>query len=355
MMAMAEPIAAVRRLLQAMPKAELHLHLDGCLRPVTALELAAERGVTAPTTYLGMFDALVAPAQPDSQADLLRAFELPLSLMQDAEALGRVTTDLVEDKAADRVRYLEIKWAPALHLERGLTLDGAIDAVAGAAREAARRCGVVVTLTSVILRGADPASNVEVAHATVRRRDDIVTGFDLAGLEAEFPDPLEHSAAFDVARAGGLGITVHCGELRDDGALVERALALRPTRIAHGASVATNPALVADLIARGVSLDLCPTSNVQACTVDSLATHPAAELHRRGLGISLSTDDITISDVTLSEELLACHTQLGMTPAELWACNLHALDVAFVDDVTRAALRADFTAWAAAIPELARR
>jgi adenosine deaminase len=119
--------------------------------------------------------------------------------------------------------------------------------------------------------------------------------------------------------------------------------------------VATNPALIADLIARGVSLDLCPTSNVQACTVDSLATHPAAELHRRGLGITLSTDDITISDVTLSEELLACHTHMGMTPSELWACNLHALAVAFVDDVTRASLRADFTAWAAPIPELASR
>ena len=113
-----EPTSAVRRLVQAMPKAELHLHLDGCLRPQTALDLAAQFGVEAPTTWDGMFDALVAAAHPGSQAELLRSFELPLQLMQHREALARITTDLVEDKAADNVRYMELKWAPAVHLKR---------------------------------------------------------------------------------------------------------------------------------------------------------------------------------------------------------------------------------------------
>jgi len=351
-MTTSEPTSAVRRLVQAMPKAELHLHLDGCLRPATAIELAAQYGIPAPRTWHTMFDALVAPAHPGSQAELLKSFELPLRLMQHADALTRITTDLVEDKAADRVRYMEIKWAPAFHLEAGLTLDEVIDTVAHAAAAAAHRLGVVVRLTVVALRSADPAVNVAVAQAAVAHRAQGVTGFDLAGFEAAHPDPTIHAQAFDVARAGGLGITVHTGELLDDGALVWRALQVHPDRIAHGASAAADPALVAELTARGVTLDLCPTSNVQAGTVATFADHPLVTLLRQGVPVTINTDDTTISDITLSEEWLSCIGLLGLTLPELWRCNLHALAAAFVDEPTRAELLADFRAWGGAIPEL---
>lgn len=349
---MSHSASAAFRFLQAMPKAELHLHLDGCLRPVTALELASTRGIAAPTSYQGMFDVLVAAAHPGSQAELLKSFELPISLMQDVEALQRITTELVEDKAADRVRYMEIKWAPALHVQRGLTLDEVIDAVAAAAHAAAGRSNVVVTLTAVALRSDDPELNVRVADAAVRHRHRGVTGFDLAGFEEAFPDPLLHFAAFDVARAGGLGITVHAGELLDNGSLVRRALELQPRRIAHGASAIGDPAVIEELIARGVTLDLCPTSNVQAGTVASIAEHPLAALLRRGVGVTINTDDTTISNITLSEEMASCHDELGLTLGEIWACTLHALGVAFVDEETRGELLESFRAWASGIPEL---
>ncbi|MGB8862019.1 MAG: hypothetical protein WCC60_22375, partial [Ilumatobacteraceae bacterium] len=154
--------SAVRRLVQAMPKAELHLHLDGCLRPQTAIELAARYDIEAPRSWTEMFDRLVAPAHPGSQAELLKSFELPLRLMQHRDALTRITTELVEDKAADRVRYMEIKWAPAFHCEARLTLDDVISTVAAAAAAAADRWGVVVRLTVVALRSAEPSQNVEV-------------------------------------------------------------------------------------------------------------------------------------------------------------------------------------------------
>ena len=348
-----QPVSsAVRRLLQAMPKAELHLHLDGCLRPQTAIELAAQYGIDAPRTWSGMFDRLVAPAHPGSQAELLRSFELPLQLMQRRDALVRITTELVEDKAADRVRYMEIKWAPAFHLEGGLSLDEVITTVASAAAAAAARCGVVVRLTVVAVRASDPQVNVGVARAAVAHRAQGVTGFDLAGFEEAHPDPTLHAAAFEVARAGGLGITVHTGELLDDGALVWRALELRPDRIAHGASAAADPALIDELVARGITLDLCPTSNVQAGTVATFADHPLVTLMRRGVPVTINTDDTTISDITLSEEWVSCIEQLGLTLPELWRCNLHALAAAFVDEPTRSELRAQFDGWAAPIPEL---
>ena len=344
--------SSVRRLVQAMPKAELHLHLDGCLRPQTALDLAARFGVDAPGTWDGMFGALVAPARPGSQAELLKSFALPLQLMQFPEALTRITTDLLEDKAADNVRYLELKWAPAVHMQAGLSLDDVIETVAAAAWTAAERLDVVVRLTVVAMRSADPAANVQVARAAVRHRSVGVTGFDLAGFEAAHPDPTIHAESFEIASTGGLGLTVHAGELLDDGALVWRALELHPDRIAHGACAANDPALMAELIAREVTLDLCPSSNVQAGTVASFADHPLAALIRHGVPVTINTDYTTISDVTLSEEWLSCISELGLTVPELWACNLHALEVAFMDEPARASLRAQFQEWARRIPEL---
>ena len=344
--------SSVRRLVQAMPKAEVHLHLDGGLRPQTALDLAAQFGVEAPRTWDGMFEALVAPAHPGSQDELLKSFALPLQLMQFPDALTRITTDLVEDKAADNVRYMELKWAPAVHLEVGLTLDDVIETVAAAASTAAQRLGVVVRLTVVAMRSADPALNVSVAEAAVRHRGVGVTGFDLAGYEAAHPDPTIHAEAFEVARDGGLGLTVHTGELLDAAPLVWRALELQPNRIAHGACAANDPALVQELIARGVTLDLCPTSNVQAGTVPTFADHPLVSLLRAGVPVTINTDDTTISDITLSEEWLSCIRELGLTLPELWLCNLHALDVAFVDDQSRSVLREEFVTWARRIPEL---
>ena len=345
--------SAVRRLVQSMPKAELHLHLDGCLRPVTALELAERHGIEAPRTYTGMFDALVAPAHPGSQAELLRSFDLPLRLMQFPDALSRITADLIEDKAADRVRYMEIKWAPAFHRDGGLTIDEVIEIVASSAIDAAARCGVEVRLCPVAIRAHDRDTNLAVAAAAVAHRHRGVTGFDLAGYEAADPDPTVHAEAFGVARAGGLGTTVHTGELLDDGALVRRALELQPDRISHGASAIGSPDVVAMLIDRGVTLDLCPTSNVQAGTVPTLADHPLPPLLRMGVPVTVNTDDTTISDITLSEEWLSCVEVLGLTLPELWRCNLHALRVAFVDEPTRARLLDEFVAWAARVPELA--
>src|SRR6185503_7789083 len=270
---------AVERLLEAMPKAELHLHLDGSLRIGTALALARTRGVDAPTTWRGMFDVLVAPMPCRDQAQLLQAFDLPIALLQDAEALERITSELVETKAAENVRYVEIKWGPLLHVAKGLSLADGIAAVVAGARDSGRRTGTVVRLICTALRSHDPTGNVTLAETAARFVDDGLTGFDLAGPEAAFPDPLSHGAAFVAARAGGLRITVHAGEW-GGAAQVRRALDVSPERIAHGPGAIDDPALCEDLIARGVTLDLCPTSNWLAGIVPSLAAHPLARLHR---------------------------------------------------------------------------
>jgi len=343
---------SLRELLAAMPKAELHLHLDGSLRVETAMELARARGVDAPRDVEGMRAELVAPMPCHDQAELLRAFDLPIKLLQDAEALERVTAELVETKAAENVRYVEIRWGPLLHLARGLSLADGIAAVARGARDAAARTGTEVRLICTALRSHDPAANVELAETAASFIDDGLTGWDLAGPEEAYPDPQLHAVAFAAARAGGLRITLHAGEW--GGAdQVRRALAMGPERIAHGPVAIDDPELCRELIARGVTLDLCPTSNWQAGIVPSIAAHPLARLHRLGVPVTLSTDDTTVSDLTLTDEYERALDLIGLTPAELWAIDRHALDVAFADPVTLNRLRAEFEAWAQPHPELA--
>ena len=334
-----------------MPKAELHLHLDGSLRIDTALELARTRRIDAPRTFATMYDALVAPERTASQAELLQRFDLPIALLQDADALERATAELVEAKAADGVRYVEIRWGPALHTERGLGLADGIAAVCRGAAQAAMRTGVVARLICTALRSHDPARNLELAETAARFQGQGLVGWDLAGQEERYPDPLRFERAFDAARAGGLRVTIHAGEW-GGAAQVRRALALRPERIAHGPLAIDDPALMAELIDRGVTLDLCPTSNVQAGIVPSLEAHPLARLARAGVSVTLSTDDRVTSDIDLSEEYVRAVERIGLSLPELWAIDLRALDVAFGERSVVAPLRAEFAAWAALVPEL---
>jgi adenosine deaminase len=341
----------VGRLIERMPKTELHLHLDGSLRVDTALEIARVRDIDAPRTWEAMSRAIVGPPRGPDQAALLRAFDLPIALLQDAGSLERVAAELVEDKAADNVRYLEIRWGPLLHVANGLPLVEGIEAVLAGAERAAAATGATVRLICTALRSHPPDQNVALAGTAARFIDRGLTGWDLAGPEQRYPDPRAASRAFDAARAGGLRITVHAGEW-GGAAQVRRAVELRPERIAHGPGAADDVDLMAELRDRRICLDLCPTSNAQATIVPSVAAHPLARLHRAGVPVTLSTDDSTVSDLTLSEEYRNAVERIGLTLPELWAIDRRSLDVAFAEEAALAPIRATFDAWAAAVPEL---
>jgi len=342
----------LRALVGAMPKAELHLHLDGSLRVDTALDIARTRGVDAPRTFAGMRGVLVGPEQSEDQAALLLAFDLPIALMQDAEAIERISGDLVTDKAADRVRYAEVRWAPLLHTERGLTGRQVVEATWRGAREAAAGRDIEVRLIATLMRSHAPERNLAfVRDLADHGIPDGLVAVDLAGQEAAFPDYERHRAAIELAREVGLHVTVHAGEW-GGAAQVRRALVLRPERIAHGPLAIEDPELVAELIARGTWLDLCPTSNVQASIVPTVEAHPLRRLLHAGVRVTLNTDDLTVSDITLSEEYARAVERIGVTLPELWAMDLAALEAAFCDDATRARLDASFRAWGDAVPEV---
>ena len=345
----------LRALTRAMPKAELHLHLDGSLRVATALDVAHSRHIEAPQTFAGMRAVLVAPDKCEDQADLLRAFDLPILLMQDADAIERIAEDMVVDKAADNVRYMEIRWAPLLHTRRGLTGRQVVEAVWRGAYGAAKQHDVHVRLIATLMRSHAPQANVDFVLDMVQEGiPDGLVGIDLAGPEARFPDPETHRGAIDMARDLGLHVTLHAGEW-GGAAQVKRSLSVEPERIAHGALAIDDPELVADLIAREVWLDLCLTSNYQANIVSTMESHPFRRLMHAGVRVTLNTDDLTVSDVSLSEEYARAVEHLGVTLPELWAVNTAAIEAAFCGEPTKEDLRETFLAWASGIPELIHR
>jgi adenosine deaminase len=351
-MANLEP-RTLRALLHAMPKAELHLHLDGSLRVDTALEIARTRGVDAPSTFAGMRGVLVGPEQSVDQSALLAAFDLPIALMQDEEALEWIAADLVDDKAADNVRYAEIRWAPLLHEDEGLTGREVVEAVWRGASRAAEGRNIEVRLIATLMRSHEPERNLAfISDVAAYGIPDGLVAVDLAGQEARFPDPELHREAIELARGIGLHVTLHAGEW-GGAAQVRRALELVPERIAHGPLAIDDPTVVAELIESGTWLDLCPTSNVQASIVPSLEAHPLRRLLHAGVPVTLNTDDLTVSDVTLTEEYARAVERIGLTLPELWAMDLAALDAAFCEPAVAERLREEFLAWGAGIPELA--
>ena len=328
--------------IRQLPKAELHQHLDGSVRPTTAVELAADIGMAL--TLEEASRRMVGPERCADQAELLTFFDLPIALLQTAPALERVAAELVEDLAADGIRYAEVRWAPRLHLERGLSVAAVIEAVAtGVARASTHANAPLVTLIVTAMRSHPPAANAALAR-TAGGIGSPVVGFDLAGPEAAWPAP-PHAVAFVAAREAGLALTAHAGEV-SGAQRVREVLDFGVRRVAHGVTAIEDPALLDALRARDITLDLCPTSNVQAGIVPSLAEHPLAALHRAGVSVTVSTDDRTVTGITLSEELARSAYALDLSTSELSSIALNGFERAFASRSAITPLIAEATdAW----------
>ena len=332
--------------LRSLPKAELHQHLDGSVRPTTAVQLADAMGRT-----IGLDEArlrMVGPEHCESQAELLAFFDLPISLLQTADALQRVTAELVEDLMHDGVRYAEIRWAPRLHLGGGLSVQSVLEAVAAGIEQAASVHGPSVPMVGLIvtaMRSHPPAANVGLARSAAAFGPPIL-GFDLAGPEQAWPAP-PHAAAFIAARDGGLALTAHAGEV-PGAQRVREVLEFGVRRVAHGLTAVDDETLISLLRARDITLDLCPTSNVQAGVVPDLSSHPIGALHRAGVSVTMSTDDRTVTGISLSEEMARTAAAVGLTDEELAAIALNAFDRAFAPRTELAPIRAAAArAWSA--------
>jgi len=326
---------------QAIPKAELHLHLDGSVRPATVLELAKQSGVPLPTEDLNKLrDFLEANDNTASLVEYISYFELPIAVLQTVPALERATYELCEDLAKDNVRYAEIRYGPWLHVQHGLSLTDVIRAVLTGWSEGRKAFGLEGGIIATALRDMPPAHNLSLAQVAGRFVSEGVIGFDLAGDEAGHP-PILHQDAFRVARSLGLKITIHAGEAAGPES-VRQAIAMGAARLGHGVRAQEDAEVMAMIKEDGIQLDMAPTSNAQTKAVRRLQDHPLRRFYEQGIKVTISTDSRTVSDITLASEYQKAIRVIGCSPAQVWEMNLQALDGGFGDKATRARLRQEF-------------
>jgi adenosine deaminase len=273
------------------------------VRRSTAEELSGKTGLR-----------MVAPDDCPSQAEYIKYFDDAIAVMQTEDALERIAFELCVDSAAENIDYLEVRWAPRLHLRGGLDVERVIRSVL-----AGLDSGPIVAVAIVCaMRQHTPDENVALAREAGRFAGRGVVGFDLAGDEMRHPAAPQRPA-FEAARAAGLHLTCHAGEAGEP-ASVEEALDLGVERIAHGVIGARDPQIVERVRREGVVLDMCPTANWKCKAVPALADHPLPRLVRAGVRCTISTDSRTVAATTLSREL-ELMSEIGMTDAELKRCN----------------------------------
>lgn len=326
-----------RELLRRLPKAELHVHLDGSLRPETLIDLSLAAGSDLPSRDPETLRRYMRVDDARNLEDYLKRFDITVAVLQTPGALERVAWEMTEDAAHDGVRYLEVRYCPELSRRGGLTLHEVIEALLRGFARGERDFGVRTGVINCSLRHYEPAVSVEIAKASVVFRGRGVVGFDLAGGEAGRP-PGVHREAFDIAFRAGLGITVHAGEAWGAASIREAVEVCHAQRIGHGTRLFERPALQDELRRRGVLLEINLTSNLQTRVVARVSEHPIRGYFDAGIRTTLCTDNWLISGVSLSGEYdLACR-ELGFTRPEVNRLILNGFEAAFLPPAERAAM-----------------
>ena len=328
-----------RELLRLLPKAELHCHLDGSLRPETMVDLGRELGKSMPAPDASSLREYMRVDDARHLEDYLERFAITLSVMQTESSLERIAFELAEDAAADGVRYLEVRYAPVLNTREGLTLEQALEAPLRGLARAERVHGVVGRVIVCALRQLPLSVSQELAELAVAYRHHGVVGFDLAGGEVGNPARL-HAAAFEYARSHDLACTCHAGEGDDARSVREAVHMCGVHRIGHATRLIEDTSLTDYCNDRRIPLEICLTSNVQTRAVRSYATHPFREYYDRGLNVVLNTDNRLMSATTLTDEYVHAAHSLGFTFAELAEVAMNGFESAFLPYQERTALAA---------------
>ena len=316
-------------LLRRLPKAELHCHLDGSVRPETLLELAREYDQPAPRDDPEALREYMRVDDARSLEDYLARFDVTLGVMQTAAALERIANELSIDAARDGVRYLEVRYAPVLNTRRGLSLGEAVEAPLRGLERAERDGGAVARVIICGLRHMASDVSLELSRLAVAYRHRGVVGFDLAGGELGNPAS-PHAAAFAYAREHDLACTCHAGEGAGASSVREAVHVCGANRIGHATRLYEDESLMQYVNDRRIALEICLTSNVQTHAVESYQEHPLRAYFDRGMNVVLNTDNRLMSGTTLTDEYLHAATALGFTFDELAEVALNGFSSAFL-------------------------
>lgn len=316
----------------ALPKVELHLHLD------CSLSFEVVQKLDPDVTREDYYRFFVAPDKCRDLADYIRRSANAIALMQTREALQMVVEDLFDQLKADNVIYAEMRFAPLEHSREELSAEDVVEIVNQTVEEQIEETGIEAGVILCTLRHYSEKQSMRTAKLVEQFEGTQVVGFDIAADEAGFPID-NHIAAFEFANEQGLNCTAHAGEARGADSVWETLENFKPSRIGHGVRSAEDPELLDYLKEHNIHLEVCPTSNIQTNVYEKITDHTINKLYMSGVSMSVNTDTRTISNVTLDEEYQTLEDVFLWDKKQLLKCNLDAIEHAFASDETKKELR----------------
>jgi adenosine deaminase len=324
---------------KVLPKIELHCHLDGSVRPETILDIATKEKIGIPTYDLNQLrDLLEAPLECKSLVEYLDRFNIPIMIMQNKESLRRITYELLEDAAKENVKYIEIRYAPTLHTEMGLTIEEVIESVLDGIKQGENDFNIKSNLILSCLRHMGANSAATVVEAGKKFLGKGVVAIDLCGAENEgfakdFVDVIE------VARKYGYRVTIHAGETGIGVNVVDSINLLHAERIGHGVAIKDLKEAYDLVKENNVTLEMCPTSNMQTKAVRSYEEHPLFKFYKDGIRVSFNTDNRTVSATNVTYECESIHRVVNMTYEDYKKIYNDSVDAAFATEEVKGYLK----------------
>ncbi len=340
----------LRRLLHALPKVDLHRHLEGSLRLETLAEIAKEHGIDLPSYNIEQLRPYVqfTDEEPGFHR-FLEKFKLLRRFYTTREAVKRVAFEAVVDAANDNVKYLELRFSPsALAHAQSFPLHEVTEWVIEAVEQAQAATGVMARLLCAVVRHDSYDLARQVIEVAIAYRNRGIVGVDLTGDEVHYP-AAPFAPLFKRAADYGLGITIHAGEAGGAANVREAVEILHAQRIGHGIRSIEDSNVVQLLRQRSVTLEVCPTSNLQTGVVDNFGLHPLRDLYVLGVNVTINTDDPSVSDTSLTDEYMVAMMGLGVNLRDLRICTRSSIRAAFlppgIKQELETSLLGEFDAW----------
>ncbi|MBC2852376.1 adenosine deaminase [Cetobacterium sp. 2G large] len=324
---------------EKLPKIELHCHLDGSVRPETIIELAKIEGVDLPTSNIEKIkNILIAPMECTSLNEYLERFQVPVAIMQSKESLKRVAYELMEDSAKENIKYIEIRFAPLLHTNKGLTSEDIIQSVLEGIKEGEKNYDIKGNLILSFLRHMPAETIYEVIEIGKKYLGQGVVAIDLCASEEKgfcekFIKP------FLLGKNYGYRVTIHAGETGIGENVFDAIQTLGAERIGHGIHIKNCKEAYELVKEKNIFLEMCPTSNVQTKAVNSFDAHPILDFHRDGIKVTINTDNRTVSNTTLTNEYHVIKENFEIDLDTYKNIYFNSVDAAFTDCQTKEKLK----------------
>ncbi len=322
--------------LKNLAKAELHCHLDGSISLGVIRQLAEMANIAVPESDDDLKQLVVAPANAESLMDYLKAFDFVRPLLQTKEALHLAAYDVARQAAQENVIYTEIRFAPELSMDEGLTASETVEAVLAGLKQAEEEFDIVAKVLVCGMKQSPKEVTRDIFNHVIELASQGLVGFDFAGNELDFP-PAELADIITHAQELGLPLTFHAGECGCAHYIAD-SIALDVKRIGHTTAIFDQPELIQQFIENNVTAELCLTSNLQTKAANSLAEFPFLPLKNAGAKITINTDNRTVSDTTLTREYALFVKHFGVSVADFLTFNKNAIQASFTTDGQKADL-----------------